>query len=82
MLKKSYVVCLADLMCICAQELMQADWQKSFGVGQRLQARILYVDATSKRVCLTLLPHLVAGQSAPRLPKANTLFQACRPSLP
>ena len=56
---------------------MQADWQKSFEAGQRLQARILYVDAGSKRVCLTLLPHLVAGQSAPSLPKGNALFQAC-----
>ena len=55
---------------------MQPEWQKSFEPGQRLQARILYVDATSKRVCLTLLPHLVAGQSAPSLPKENTLCQA------
>ncbi len=57
---------------------MQADWQKSFEPGQRLQARIMYVDAASKRVCLTLLPHLVAGQSAPSLPKGNTLFQVCQ----
>lgn len=55
---------------------MQADWQKSFEVGQKLRARILYVDAASKRVCLTLLPRLVIGQSAPGLPKGNTLFQA------
>ena len=55
---------------------MQPEWQKSFEAGQRLQARILYVDATSKRVCLTLLPHLVAGQAAPSLPKENTLCQA------
>ena len=56
---------------------MQADWQKSFEAGEKLRARILYVDAASKRVCLTLLPHLVSGQSAPSLPKGNTLFQAC-----
>ena len=74
--------CWADLMCMCGQELMQGDWQKSFEPGQRLQARIMYVDATSKRVCLTLLPHLVAGQSAPSLPKGNTLFQVCHSSLP
>ena len=55
---------------------MQADWQKSFEAGQKLRARILYVDAASKRVCLTLLPCLVSGQSAPGLPKGNTLFQA------
>ena len=55
---------------------MQADWQKSFEAGQKLRARILYVDAASKRVCLTLLPRLVSGQSAPGLPKGNTLFQA------
>jgi hypothetical protein len=55
---------------------MQEDWQKSFEAGQKLRARILYVDAASKRVCLTLLPHLVSGQSAPGLPKGNTLFQA------
>ena len=55
---------------------MQADWQKSFEAGQKLRARILYVDAAAKRVCLTLLPRLVSGQSAPGLPKGNTLFQA------
>ncbi len=63
------------------QELMQAGWQSSFEPGQKLRARILYVDATSKRVCLTLLPYLLAGQSAPSLPKGNTLFQVPGPFL-
>ena len=63
------------------QELMQAGWQGSFEPGQKLRARILYVDATSKRVCLTLLPYLLAGQSAPSLPKGNTLFQVPGPFL-
>ena len=64
-----------------AQELMQAGWQSSFEPGQRLRARILYVDATSKRVCLSLLPFLLAGHSAPSLPKGNTLFQVPLPCM-
>ena len=63
------------------QELMQAGWQGSYEPGQKLRARILYVDATSKRVCLTLLPYLLAGQSAPSLPKGNTLFQVPLPCM-
>lgn len=60
---------------------MQADWQKGFEAGQKLRARILYVDSASKRVCLTLLPHLISGQAAPALPKANTLFQVRTPAI-
>lgn len=55
-----------------------ADWQKGYEAGTRVRARIIYVDPVSKRVCLSLLPHLLAGISAPALPPINTLFEVCR----
>lgn len=57
------------------QELLSADWQKGYEAGARVRARIIYVDPISKRVCLSLLPHLVAGASSPPLPAINTLFE-------
>ena len=73
--------CCESRLVMPMQELMQAGWQSSFEPGQRLRARILYVDVTSKRVCLTLLPYLLAGQSAPSLPKGNSLFQVPHPCM-
>ncbi|BDA47226.1 probable protein RRP5 homolog [Coccomyxa sp. Obi] len=57
------------------QELPSSDWQKGYEAGARVRARIIYVDPVSKRVCLSLLPHLVAGASSPPLPAINTLFE-------
>jgi len=41
------------------EELPTREWSKAFSENQRLQARILYVDAKLKRVGLTLKPQLV-----------------------
>ena len=47
----------------------------------RLRARIIYVDAAAKRVCLSLLPHLVAGHADAGLPPANTLYEVLNDAL-
>ena len=58
------------------QELPGADWKKGLEAGQRVRARIIYVDAAAKRVCLSLLPHLVAARTdSLLLPPINTLFE-------
>jgi hypothetical protein len=57
------------------QELPEADWQARYEAGARVRARIIYVDAVSKRVCLSLLPHLLAGRARADLPPVNALFQ-------
>ena len=59
------------------QELPGADWKKGMEPGARLRARIIYVDAAAKRVCLSLLPHLVAGHVDSGLPPVNTLYEVC-----
>ena len=59
-----------------SQELPGADWKKGLEAGSRVRARIIYVDAAAKRVCLSLLPHLVAAKiDSLSLPPANTLFE-------
>lgn len=53
------------------------DWRKGLEPGGRLRARIVYIDAAAKRVCLSLLPHLVAARADPaELPPVNALFEA------
>ncbi|KAK9823324.1 hypothetical protein WJX72_001906 [[Myrmecia] bisecta] len=58
-----------------AQDLPAADWKKAYSPGQRLRARILFVDAAAKRVCLSLLPHLVGFTLKPSLPAVGQVFQ-------
>ena len=41
------------------------DWAKKYAVAQRVMARVLYVDAATKHVGLTLRPHLVSGGPPP-----------------
>lgn len=41
------------------QQLAADDWATKYSAGQKLLARILYVDPTSKRVGLTLAKHLL-----------------------
>ncbi len=43
--------------------------------GARVRARVLYVDPATKRVGLSLAPHLVAGGPAPALPPPGALFE-------
>lgn len=73
---------LNKLAQLCASPLQQpppADWQKGYEAGARVRARIIYVDPVSKRVSLSLLPHLVAGSASPALPPINTLFEVLTP---
>ena len=63
------------------QELPGADWKKGLEAGQRVRARIIYVDSAAKRVCLSLLPHLVAASTESlSLPPINTLFEVLLPA--
>ena len=66
---------MPDDHCCCVQELPGADWKKGLEPGARLRARIIYVDAAAKRVCLSLLPHLVAGSVNCGLPPINALYE-------
>ena len=49
----------------------------TFKVGQRMRARIIFVDSAAKRICLTLLPHLLE-HSAVNLPKLGKTFQTAK----
>ena len=49
----------------------------AFKVGQRMRARIIFVDSASKRVSLTLLPHLLDYASI-ELPKLGKTFQTAK----
>ena len=49
----------------------------TFKVGQRMRARIIFVDSAAKRICLTLLPHLLE-HSAVNLPKLGKAFQTAK----
>jgi rRNA biogenesis protein RRP5 len=49
----------------------------AFKVGQRMRARIIFVDSASKRICLTLLPHLLEYSSI-KLPKLGKTFQTAK----
>lgn len=42
-----------------SQDLPPPDWRSSYSEGQRLRARILYVDPSSKVVYLSLQRHLL-----------------------
>ena len=46
----------------------------AFKAGQRMRARIIFVDSTAKRICLTLLPHLIENVSLD-LPKLGKIFE-------
>lgn len=56
---------------------MGDQWKQAFSEGQRIKARVLYVDTQSKRVCLSVLPHLVK-MAAPQLPSVGTLVEVRR----
>lgn len=59
-----------------AQGASAAGWQAAFSEGQRLRARILFVDPTSKRVGLSLLPHLLSADARlPALPAVGTVYE-------
>lgn len=63
------------------EELPTREWAAAYSEKQRLNARILYVDAVLKRVGLTLSPALVkGGPLPPPLPTGTVVQQAkvCR----
>lgn len=65
------------------QGVPAADWQAAFSEGQRLRARILFVDPASKRVGLSLLPRLLAAAPRlPDLPPLGTVYEASAPFSP
>lgn len=62
------------------QGVPAADWQAAFSEGQRLRARILFVDPASKRVGLSLLPRLLAADPRlPDLPPVGMVYEASAP---
>lgn len=51
-----------------------ADWKQQFKEGQKLRARVIYVDPTAKSIALSLLPHLL--KMAPlTLPTVGSLLK-------
>ena len=48
-----------------------------FKTGERMRARILFVDTASKRICLTLLPHLLDYKPI-ELPKLGQVFSTAK----
>ncbi|KAK9832620.1 hypothetical protein WJX81_004603 [Elliptochloris bilobata] len=58
------------------QSALAGDRQVAFSEGQKLRARTLFVDPASKRVGLSLLPHLVAVDARlPSLPPVGTVYK-------
>jgi len=47
---------------------------KSFTDGQKIKARILYIEPTTKRIGLSMLPHLL-DMALPKLPAKGTIFE-------
>lgn len=50
------------------------DWSKAFKEGQKLRARVLYVDSTAKTIALSLLPHLLK-MTTTKLPEVGSLIK-------
>lgn len=57
-----HMLCSCSACCVCACPLCCCS------SGQRIKARVLYVDPASKRVGLTLAPHLLAFSLPPNFP--------------
>ncbi len=51
-----------------------SDWRKQYTEGAKLRARLLYVDPTTKRAGLSLLPHLVALSLPSPVPMLGSVF--------
>ena len=51
--------------------------EAAFKIGSRMRARIIYVDSASKRICLTVLPHLLENRPV-ELPKLGAVFQTAK----
>ncbi len=51
-----------------------SDWRKQYTEGAKLRARLLYVDPTTKRAGLSLLPHLMALSLPSPVPMLGSVF--------
>lgn len=74
----------ADLIsegCAHVQAASAAQWAGSYRPNQRLKARVLYVDPSDKRICLSLKPHLLSLQLPAGLPVQGTIVEVCLPVL-
>lgn len=60
------------------QDLPPPDWRSSYSEGQRLRARILYVDPASKVVYLSLQRHLLNASLHESPPAVGTVFEDAR----
>ncbi len=58
----------------CLQELPPPDWQSTYSPGQRLRARILFVDPATKAVFLSVQRSLVNASLAENLPAVGMVF--------
>jgi predicted RNA-binding protein with RPS1 domain len=48
---------------------------KSMRINEKCQARVISVDSANKRICLSMLPHILAMESCKNsLPSAATIF--------
>ena len=52
--------CTSDIENIPAvQDASQVEWKQQFKEGQKLRARVTFVDPTAKSIHLSLLPYLL-----------------------
>lgn len=56
------------------------DWKKQYSKDQKVKARILYVDPTSKKIKLSLQPELL-DLTLRRLPAIGQAFEVRRPTV-
>lgn len=61
------------------QACPKADWSKKYSEQQQVQARILYVDPTSKRIMLSLQPDLTS-MTTRSLPSIGEVFEVSLPN--
>lgn len=65
---------------LCWQALPGSDWKKQYSKDQRLKARILYVDPSSKKIRLSLQPELL-DLTLRRLAPVGQVFEVGFPCL-
>ena len=58
------------------QACADGDWKKQYSKEQRVKARILYVDPSSKKIKLSLQPELL-DLTLRRLPAVGQAFEVC-----
>lgn len=59
-----------------AEPIPSADWRSRYAEGQKLRARVIYVDPSTKRAGLSLLPHLLNVRMPAAVPMLGEVFDA------